>query len=66
MKLLFILLVFYLVWGGFGRRKRLEDKTKCPNVKAIRNFDLEQVRFRSVFEFFVIRASLDVGQVVCD
>lgn len=28
-----------------GRRNKPEDKTKCPQVKAIRNFDLKEVMY---------------------
>lgn len=31
------------VFCGCVARKRPEDKTKCPKVKSIRNFDLEKV-----------------------
>jgi hypothetical protein len=33
-----------LGFASFARlAKRREDKTKCPHVKAIRNFDLHEV-----------------------
>ncbi|KAJ3640954.1 hypothetical protein Zmor_027486 [Zophobas morio] len=41
---LFLLLL--LLSCSCSRRKRPEDKTKCPKVKAIRNFDLEQMMGR--------------------
>lgn len=33
-----------LVFSSAQIRKKVDDKIKCPKVKAIRNFDLEQVR----------------------
>lgn len=44
MKLLMFLVLFCVLNTSFSFRKRAEDKTKCPKVKAIRNFDLEQVK----------------------
>ncbi|CAH0553281.1 unnamed protein product [Brassicogethes aeneus] len=46
MKILVSLLTFLILLNSYscqGRRKRPEDKTKCPKVKAIRNFDLEKM-----------------------
>ncbi|KAJ8937458.1 hypothetical protein NQ314_011847 [Rhamnusium bicolor] len=39
---IFVLLAFLVLSLVLAKRKRPEDKTKCPKVKAIRNFDLEQ------------------------
>ncbi|XP_050293472.1 apolipoprotein D [Anthonomus grandis grandis] len=36
-----VYLLFVLSFVDGGLRKRKEDKTKCPKVKAIRNFDIE-------------------------
>ncbi|KAG5895371.1 hypothetical protein JTB14_029595 [Gonioctena quinquepunctata] len=35
--------VLLVISGALSRRNRPEDKTKCPKVKAIRNFDLQQM-----------------------
>lgn len=44
---MFRFVVFFLLFLAIsGQRKRPEDKTKCPNVRAIRNFDLEQVTLK--------------------
>lgn len=40
--LLIIFCLCVLSVSGFRRR---EDKTKCPHVKSIRNFDLNEVSF---------------------
>ncbi|VEN61724.1 unnamed protein product [Callosobruchus maculatus] len=42
-----VVLVFFVVIVSYfqvsSRRNRPEDKTKCPKVRAIRNFDLQQM-----------------------
>ncbi|XP_060527126.1 uncharacterized protein LOC132702487 [Cylas formicarius] len=41
--LVLLLVAFVLAAGTTYRRKKPEDKTKCPKVKAIRNFSIEQL-----------------------
>ncbi|XP_018580094.1 apolipoprotein D [Anoplophora glabripennis] len=38
-----IVLIFAVLHPALASFKRLEDKTKCPVVKPIRNFDLQQM-----------------------
>jgi hypothetical protein len=52
-------LIITLGFASLGRpAKRREDKTKCPHVKAIRNFDLHEVIARSQFSSGVCKASI--------
>lgn len=53
-----LLMVIICAFISVGYKIR-EDKTKCPKVKALRNFDLNQVSFVSISvqdfeEFFFI------------
>lgn len=41
-------MLFFLVVAGAQFIKRTEDKTKCPKVKAIRNFDLQEVNMTTL------------------
>lgn len=38
-----LVLTFLLVTVAAQLRRKVDDKVKCPKVKAIRNFNLEQV-----------------------
>lgn len=50
-----IALLFLIGYSVDATWKRREDKTKCPKVKGIRNFDISEVRFsRHGHCFFVI------------
>lgn len=48
LKIVLVSCAFHVVSAQF---KRPDDKTKCPVVKAIRNFDMQQVGvlFPSIF-----------------
>ncbi|XP_056634829.1 apolipoprotein D [Diorhabda sublineata] len=41
--ILFSLFVIVTIKTALARRNRPEDKTKCPEVRAIRNFDLQEM-----------------------
>lgn len=41
-----IALLFLIGYNVDATWKRREDKTKCPKVKGIRNFDISEVRSR--------------------
>lgn len=47
--LIFVSLLAVLLCASC-ERKRKEDKTKCPKVKAIRNFDLEGVSLKTTIK----------------
>lgn len=51
--LVFLLLVLTMCVDSY--RKRPEDKTKCPKVKAIRNFNVEDV---SILLYIVLMSKL--------
>ncbi|XP_017772896.1 PREDICTED: apolipoprotein D [Nicrophorus vespilloides] len=40
--ILMSLILMFLAAAADGKRKRPEDKVKCPKVKSLRNFDLQQ------------------------
>lgn len=62
-----ILSAVHLIDVGAAAWKRREDKTKCPKVKGIRNFDISEVRsaLRSVAVRFdgSTRCSVEAGLI---
>lgn len=42
-----------LVFCSAQIRKKVDDKIKCPKVKAIRNFDLEQVKLYYACRYWI-------------
>jgi hypothetical protein len=58
--------IIVLGFVSFGRpAKRREDKTKCPHVKAIRNFDLHEVIVRSQFSSRTCETSIKSIRLWC-
>lgn len=42
----FIIILLFVTIGFAQLRRKVDDKIECPKVKAIRNFDLEQVSYK--------------------
>jgi hypothetical protein len=65
-RFVFTILIIVLGFASFGLpTKRREDKTKCPHVKAIRNFDLHEVIARKLFSRRNIKEILQSLAAVC-